>query len=224
MKKWLLSATAFTLAAATPAFADHHNEKMTKTKTADDRMLIERQGDDAQVSDRAISGSELLNASLTDGFDPVGSIDDVILNEEGKIAFIKYETSRVRDLTEEGYLAAGDMDLRPTNGFNVDVSLNNIDTDKPQKTMRLSETEQQSRMLSNILRDQITTAEGNYDVRDVVFSPSGQAEYIIAAKNSGGFLSSGDAWAIPFDQVSYSDGAWRTIDSEIDMVVIAFNN
>jgi hypothetical protein len=223
MKKLLLSATAFTLAAATPAFADHHKEKMSKDKMAGESMLIERQGDDVQVSDRAISGNELLSASLTDGFEPVGTIDDIVLNDQGKIAFVKYNTSRIRDLDQEGYVAAGDMELEPTSGFNVDVSLNNIDTDNPQKTMRLSDSEQQSQMLSNILRDQIETEEGIYDIRDVVFSPSGQAQYIIAAKNSGGFLNSGDAWAIPFDNVRYSDGAWRTASSDIEMVVIAFN-
>ncbi|MEE4210558.1 MAG: hypothetical protein V2I43_14995, partial [Parvularcula sp.] len=217
MRNLFLSATILTFSAAAPAFADHHKGSMS-----DDRPLIERDGDQVKLTNHAISGNELLSADLVDIGTAIGSVDEIILNDEGKIAFIGYETSRFRDLDGEGYLAAGDMKLEADSGFGLDVSLNNIDTKKPNKRMRLSESEQQSQMLSNILRDEIETSDGIYDVRDVVFSPSGHAKYIIASTSSGGFLREGDAVAIPFDSVTYRDGAWRSKTAEMPIMFIAF--
>jgi hypothetical protein len=219
MRTLLLSATAVAIAAGAPAFADHHKGKMAKG----DHALIEREGDQIKLSDRAISGNELLNADLVDALQPIGSVNDVILNDEGKIAFIGYETSRFRDLSGEGYLQAGDMKLSPDSGFEIDVSINNIDAERPQKTMRLDEQEQETQMLSNILRDEIQTESGIYDVRDVVFSPEGQAEYIIASKSSGGFLTEGETFAVPFGELTYSDGAWRSASPEMEVMIVAFS-
>lgn len=184
------------------------------------KELLQTKDGETTISEHAVSGQQLINAQLTRAVQPVAEIEDVVMDENGKIAYFAYETTQARNIDGEGFLPVTDLDLAPSENFGVDVSTANFDTEEGEQ-MRLSEAEQQKRMLTNILSDEVETADGTYNIRDVVFTPQGEAAYIIASQSRGGFVQTGDAIAVPFEDVSWDDGAWRTEASKTDLIVVS---
>lgn len=183
--------------------------------------LVKKHGDGVRLTSRAISGAELLEADVLNIARPIGRVEDAVLNDAGTIEYLEYSTSAVRDLDEGGYAPVGELELEPSPGFGVDVDLSeSTDLASADPITLSSRREQDMQMLSNILRGHLLVDGDSYEIRDVVFDPQGKARYFIVGRTEGGFLQPGDAFAVPFENTHYIDGAWRTGLSGNDLIML----
>lgn len=203
-------AAAVTLATGTALAADDTGNSQKTQGYTGSSGLIEQHREGVRLTEKAVSGAELLEADLLGSSQPVGTVEDAILNDVGAIEFLKYQTTRVRDLDEEGYLPVGDLVLQPSIGFGIDVDSSQTAALSPSDDINLTRRDLQTRMLSNMLRGHLLVDGNSYEIRDIAFDRNGKARYFIVGRTEGGFLQQGDAFAVPFDQTHYSDGAWRT--------------
>ena len=181
--------------------------------------LIKRSDDGIQITSNAVSGDELLAAELINVDRPVGVVDDIIMDEYGKIQFIRYETSRFRDYDEQGYVAVGDLEIEPAVGFQVEIDLADAQQElEPGTSFTIDDVQQ--RVLSEVLRNEVLVGNDSYGIRDVVFNRDGQAKYLLVGETGGGFLQDGEAYAIPFEDVTYEDGLFRTGITMDDMLPV----
>lgn len=231
----LVSASAIALPAAIAqdqapqSEPDERQDDTTNARKSDMRQstpssapLLKSSENGVELTDQAFSGQELINADLIRGVDEVASVQEVILDENDRIAFIRYSASRFRDIDGEGTIAVSGLELEHAAPFEIHIEMGEIDSENAETRTEMTEAEAEQRFVSRIIGSEIATAEGTMEIRDIAFTRDGHAEHLIVSKQGGGFLSQGTSYAVPLTNASFSDGEWSTDLALTSMPVLMF--
>ncbi len=216
------------LAGAAPAFAQEGvqqtNQQQQTQQQAASQQAGQQQTDrlDTQrwreIRDRTVSAKDLLAADVTSGFNPVGNVRDLVLNEDSsQVEYVLYEVPYPYQLygADNGYVAFENVAVDPGASFDLNLRFDDPADSEDPTTLELTREEADHRLVSRILGDTVSFAgEETRPLEDILIDrQSGRITHYVVNNNP-------DAWfndeprAIPAAEVAISDEGEVTASTE----------
>jgi hypothetical protein len=138
-----------------------------QAQQAVDRERTERgaeRADDAErvTTEDVVSARELLGASVTDGFNHIGSVRDLILDDEGAaVQYVLYEIPYPYDRFggEDGFVAFDRMTLERGATYGTRIRFDREENDDVPERLELTADEADQRLLTRVMREPVEFAD-----------------------------------------------------------------
>ncbi|MEQ5788166.1 hypothetical protein J3454_09695 [Erythrobacter sp. NFXS35] len=162
--KWTMIALAAAgLGMVAPAMAQNNDWAMQREQ--------QRQ---ANMAER-VSAEEMLDGDISNGFNPIASVDDLILSPDGRQ--VQYVLFDQRGLyfplnSGNGFVEWSNVDVRPGFGFDPELVVSDVESGKEPQEIALTRSQANRRMVSNLLDSSLTFTDGRtLPVSDILFHP-----------------------------------------------------
>lgn len=197
--------------------ADEHGDKRMQQsdKPAMSQDMQSQQSqthvDWKKMDEKLISADEVLSGDVTNGFNPVGNVRDLVLNPEGgAVEYILYDVPYPYGIygATDGFVSFDNVALERSAGLNLNVRFDD-EAAKGKEELRLTATEADHRLLSNLLDEPLVLSNDNTrKLEDVLIDrKSGDIAYYVVQMDEESLFNE-DPRAIPADQVSVdADGS-----------------
>ncbi len=223
-------AAAVALAGAAPAPAQEgarqtaQQQQATQQQQTTQQQATQQQTDrlDTQrwreIRDRTVGAKDLLAADVTSGFNPVGNVRDLVLNEDAsQVEYVLYEVPYPYQLygADNGYVAFENVAVDPGVSFDLNLRFDDPADAEDPTTLELTREEADRRLVSRILGDTVSFAgEETRPLEDILIDrQTGRITHYVVNNNP-------DAWfndeprAIPAAEVAISDEGEVTASTE----------
>jgi hypothetical protein len=163
-----------------------------------------------QVGEDVIGARELLGANVTDGFNHIGSVRDLILTDDGSaVQYVLYEIPYPYDRFggEDGFVSFERMTLERGAAYGTRVRFDReVDEDAPQ-TLELTADEANQRLISRIMREPVAFADDErLPLEDVLIDQrTGQITHFVVNMDPDALFAV-DPRRIPADAVQVEGG------------------
>lgn len=155
---------------------------------------------------KVVPASDILAGNLTSGFNAIGNVEELILNEEGnKLEYVLYESFWPPSIHGTGgFVYFDDIKLERGAGNNIDVRFDNEQDQQKSDTLELTAEEVKNRRVSRLIGDEVKFSDQELNIEDLFVDPTtGEVTHLIVDANQENLFGR-EFRAIPVDQVDFS--------------------
>lgn len=123
-----------------------------------DQAQQQREGMDtvqwAKMREQTTTAEELMGADVSNGFNQVGNVRDLVLSEDGStVEYVLYEIPYPYKLyaAQNGFVAFENLEVENTTGFGLKLRFDDAEAAKAPEQLTINRQEADNRMVSNIL-------------------------------------------------------------------------
>jgi hypothetical protein len=166
-----------------------------------------------QANNETVSADRIMRGDVTNGFNMLGTIDDLILNEQGnRIEYVLYEVPQSYLLygNDDGFVRWDNVALERGYGAGVDVRIDDDAEAGAKEELTITRREAGSRMVSRIVGSEMMFAGGTMrEIEDILFDPeSGMITHFVVELDEDSLFDS-DTRRIPATMVNMdAQGRW----------------
>lgn len=128
----------------------------------------------ANMAER-VSAEEMLDGDISNGFNPIASVDDLILSTDGRqVQYVLFNQrgSYFPFETGNGFVEWANIDVRAGLGSGPELVVNDEASGKAPQEIALTRSQANRRMVSNMLDSSLTFTDGRtLPVSDILFHP-----------------------------------------------------
>lgn len=161
-----------------------------------------------KMQEEVISAEAILGGDVSNGLNPVGSVDKLILSEDGsRVEYILYDVPYPYSFygAQDGFTTFEGVEFMHW-GNDVTVRFDDDEEPRAPEELELTETEAESRLVENVIHE--TVMFENEELREVedllIDRDNGEIVYFVVDMEAESLFDS-DRRAIPADMISIQD-------------------
>lgn len=175
----------------------------------------------SEMREQVVNAEDLLAGDVSNGLNPVGSITDLVLSEDGsRIEFLMMEVPYPYEFYggENGFVGFDRVDLQRGAGLAVDAVIDIDEPVSPPEELTLTHTEAENRLVSRVIGKHVHFAsEGSRPITDILIErDTGRVTHYVVEMAEDAIFST-ERRAIPADEISIEEG---TPSTEIELATI----
>ena len=128
-----------------------------------------------QAQNETVSAQRMMSGDVTNGFNMLGNVSDLVLNERGTgVEYILYEVPFPYDVytAEDGFVRWDNVEVERGVGTGLDLRLDDGASAYAKEQLRLTRAQAGDRLVSRIVGSDITFADGQTrEIDDIQFDP-----------------------------------------------------
>lgn len=204
---------ALVLALPVAASADQHGAK----KDGKPLSHVDWQ----KMSEQVVSADEILSGDVTNGFNPVGNVRNLILTQDGsKVEYILYEVPYLYSFygSDDGFVRFANVALERGIGWEMQVRFDD-EASGGKEELKITASEADNRLVSRIMDERIEFAgEGSREVEDLLLDrKTGEIKFFVVQMNPDSLFND-EPRVVPADQVILASDGSMTADLALDRI------
>lgn len=128
-----------------------------------------------QAQNETVSAQRMMSGDVTNGFNMLGNVSDLVLNERGTgVEYILYEVPFPYDVytNEDGFVRWDNVEVERGVGTGLDLRLDDDTSAYAKEQLQLTRAQAGDRLVSRIVGSDITFADGQMrEIDDIQFDP-----------------------------------------------------
>lgn len=128
-----------------------------------------------QAQNETVSAERMMSGDVTNGFNMLGNVSDLVLNERGTgVEYILYEVPYPYEVytADDGFVRWDNIEVERGVGTGLDLQLDDEASAYAKEQLRLTRAEAKDRMVSRILGSDLTFSDGQKrEIDDIHFDP-----------------------------------------------------
>lgn len=148
---------------------------MTTPATAQAQTQTSQDWAQRQAQNETVSAERMMSGDVTNGFNMLGNVSDLVLNERGTgVEYILYEVPYPYEVytADDGFVRWDNIEVERGVGSGLDLRLDDDASAYAKEQLRLTRAEAKDRMVSRILGSDLTFSDGQKrEIDDIHFDP-----------------------------------------------------